>query len=329
MKRTFYVIYAKAAMPHHQGMDDRTRLTSLRLAALGLRLFSNIAPALAGRCAAFLWFTPPRRAPDKAYGDLAALSSVTRVGGLRLRAWGPSEGPAVVFVHGWGGRWDQGAPLIRALTGDGYRVFAFDFPGHGESPGLSTDIAQWIRRLSAFDFGPAPVFVSHSFGFIAVANAVLGGVAARGVLAINPPLGFPFFVEAFRRRAKVPLNVVPHFVRLIERRVPRVRTITAVPVADLSRNVPLLYIADRSDREVPFTMHRQAPETLGERFVATEGFGHNRILASDRLLEMVREFVANPTGFRAVGSISALTNPGPGPKALVGDDGIEPPTYSV
>lgn len=310
-------------------MKDHVRLISLRVADFGLRLCSEAAPAIAGRCAAFLWFTPLRKAPGPRQAELMAASAVVTARGLKLRAWGSADGPRVVFVHGWGGRWDQGEALIRALVAEGCRVSAFDFPGHGESPGLSTDIGQWIRVLSDFDFGPAPVFVCHSFGFMAVANAVLQGVTARGVVAINPPLGFPFFVEAFRRRARLKLQVVPHLVRRIERRVPNVRTLTAVPVEDLARRVPLLYVADRSDREVPFSMHRTAMESLGERFMATEGLGHNRILGSERLIEMVQEFVANPGGFRTGVSTNPVADPGPGSVTLVGDDGIEPPTYSV
>ena len=296
MKTLFYVICANPAMRHAWVMTDRIRKLSLGLAAWGLRLLSDTAPRLAGHCAAFLWFTPLRKAADAHQAGLAAQSSITWVRGLRLRSWGPENGPRVVFVHGWGGRWDQGAALIRALFAEGCRVSAFDFPGHGESPGLSTDIQQWIDWLAAADFGPAPVFVCHSFGFIAGANAVLGGAAARGVVAINPPLGFPFFVEAFRRRARIGLTVVPHFIRLIERRVPRVRAITAVPVEALSAHVPLLYVADRNDREVPFAMHHSAEAWLGARFVATEGLGHNRILASERLLELVRAFVVEVQG---------------------------------
>ncbi len=274
-------------------MTDPVRLITLRLAGLGLRLLSDIAPPLAGRCAAFIWFTPVRKAADACHAEWAAQSTVHVVNGLRLRSWGRPDGPHVVFVHGWGGRWDQGYALICALVADGCRVSTLDFPGHGESPGLSTDVAAWIDALAACDFGPAPVFVCHSFGFTAAANAVLcRGVAARGIVAINPPLGFPFFVEAFRRRARLSLTLVPHLVRAIERRVPQVRTLTAVPIEALSRHVPLLYIADRSDREVPFLMHRVAMETLGERFVTTEGLGHNRILGSEPLRDLVRVFVA-------------------------------------
>jgi pimeloyl-ACP methyl ester carboxylesterase len=278
-------------MRQAERMKDRIRLISLKMAGLGLRLFSKVAPAIAGRCAAFIWFTPPRRPPGPRQGELAALSAVTMARGLRLRSWGPPDGPRVVFVHGWGGRWDQGEALIRALVAEGCRVSAFDFPGHGESPGLSTNISQWIAVLKGFDFGPAPVFVAHSFGFAAVANAVLDGMPARGVVAINPPLGFPFFIEAFRRRARLDLAVVPPMVQAIERRVPKARVLTAVPVEDLARRVPVLYIADRSDREVPFGMHRQAMAFLGDRFVATEGLGHNRVLGSERLIEAVQAFV--------------------------------------
>ncbi len=278
-------------------MKDRIRLMSLSLAALGLRLFSNAAPAIAGHCAAFVWFTPLRKAPGPRQAELAAQSTVSMVRGLKLRSWGPVDGPRVVFVHGWGGRWDQGEALIGALVAEGCRVSAFDFPGHGESPGLSTDLGQWIGWLAKVDFGPAPVFVCHSFGFAAVANAVLRrNVPARGVVAINPPLGFPFFVEAFRRRARLSLTVVPHLIRLIERRVPQVRTLTSVSIEDLNGRVSLLYVADRNDREVPFAMHRQAMEILGERFVTTEGTGHNRILASARLIEVVSGFVREVQG---------------------------------
>jgi pimeloyl-ACP methyl ester carboxylesterase len=297
MKRLFYVICAKVAMRHAQGMKDHIRLLSLSLAALGLRLFSNAAPAIAGRCAAFIWFTPLRKAPGPRQAELVASSSVTVVENLKLRSWGPQDGLRVVFVHGWGGRWDQGEALIRALVAEGCRVSAFDFAGHGESPGLSTDIAQWIDWLATADFGPAPVFICHSFGFTAVSNAVLRrNMPARGVVAINPPLGFPFFIEAFRRRARLSLKVVPHLIRLIERRVPQVRTLTSVPIEDLSGRVPLLYVADRNDREVPFAMHRQAMEILGERFVATDGTGHNRILASARLIEVVSGLVTEVQG---------------------------------
>ena len=292
MKTLFYVICACPAMRHPWRMTDPVRLITLRLAGLGLHLLSDIAPAQAGQCAAFIWFTPVRKAADACHAEWAAQSTVSVIGGLRLRSWGRLDGPHVVFVYGWGGRWDQGYALIRGLVAEGCRVSALDFPGHGESPGLSTDVAAWIDALAACDFGPAPVFVCHSFGFTAAANAVLRrGVAARGLVAINPPLGFPFFVEAFRRRSRLSLTVVPHLVRAIERRVPQVRTLTTVPIEALSRHVPLLYIVDRSDREVPFPMHRVAMETLGERFVTTESLGHNRILGSKQLLEAVKAFV--------------------------------------
>ncbi len=318
-------------MRHALAMKDRIRLISLSLAALGLRLFSNAAPAIAGHCAAFIWFTPLRKAPDTHQAERATQSAVTVVRGLRVRSWspkdgGPPDGPRVVFVHGWGGRWDQGQALIRALVAEGCRVSAFDFPGHGESPGLSTDIAQWIDWLATADFGPAPVFICHSFGFTAVANAVLRrNVPARGVVAINPPLGFPFFIEAFRRRARLNLTVVPHLIRLIERRVPQVRTLTSVPIEDLSARVPLLYVADRNDREVPFAMHRQAMEILGKRFVATEGTGHNRILTSTRLIEVVSGFVTEVQGKQeappppAIQDLASLVPAGGPPPQRVGE----------
>src|SRR5258708_4878020 len=49
-------------------------------------------------------------------------------------AWGWGTGPLVIFVHGWGGRAAQMAPLAVHVASLGFRSVAIDVTGHGDTP---------------------------------------------------------------------------------------------------------------------------------------------------------------------------------------------------
>jgi pimeloyl-ACP methyl ester carboxylesterase len=64
-----------------------------------------------------------------------AESRWTTVEGYRVHyyAAGPENGPAVVLIHGLGGRADDWTNLIPYLSSAGYRVYFPDLPGYGQS----------------------------------------------------------------------------------------------------------------------------------------------------------------------------------------------------
>jgi len=80
-----------------------------------------------------------------------------------------TEGPALVFVHGWTGSldmWRLQAPLFAAR---GFRVIALDLPGHGRSdaPRIAYTMALFASAVDAVmrDAGVArAVLVGHSMG---------------------------------------------------------------------------------------------------------------------------------------------------------------------
>jgi pimeloyl-ACP methyl ester carboxylesterase len=90
------------------------------------------------------------------------------VGGQKLRLFDEGSGPAVVVLHGWGGRIESMAPVLSCLTPD-HRVLALDLPGFGESPlpeGVwgTPDYAAFVRDVLE-DLGvERAMFVGHSFG---------------------------------------------------------------------------------------------------------------------------------------------------------------------
>lgn len=80
--------------------------------------------------------------------------------------WGDPQAPAILLSYGWGynaGRWRH---FIPGLTEAGYRVIAYDPPGHGLSPKGHLTVplnALIIRELIRFH-GQMEGILTHSFG---------------------------------------------------------------------------------------------------------------------------------------------------------------------
>jgi len=93
---------------------------------------------------------------------------MVEVSGQKARVLDEGNGPAVVVLHGWGGRIESMTPVIRCL-GSRHRVIAVDLPGFGDSPlpvgtwGTS-DYATFIHDLLAEREVTKAHFVGHSFG---------------------------------------------------------------------------------------------------------------------------------------------------------------------
>ena len=90
------------------------------------------------------------------------------VGGLRSRVRQTGEGPAVVVLHGWGGRIESMGPVVTCLE-DRFRVIALDLPGFGESqpPPGAWGTLEYARHVAAVlkSLGVTRAhFVGHSFG---------------------------------------------------------------------------------------------------------------------------------------------------------------------
>lgn len=141
-----------------------------RTIGLGLNLWSLIAPKHAAKMAAQLFSTPPKtKLRDKERKFLASSRQLRReLAGQNIVEyhWGAEDAPLVLLSYGWAynaGRWRHFVPeLLEA----GYRVLAFDPPGHGLAPAGTLNIplnAAIIRGLLE-TYGPVHAIVGHSFG---------------------------------------------------------------------------------------------------------------------------------------------------------------------
>lgn len=104
-----------------------------------------------------------------------------------IRTYEIGKGPAVLFVHGWGGGAHQFFTLMRGLAQCGFRAVAFDQLGHGQSEKKSATLHQTIATTNHMldkvrhSRGGLIAVVGHSTGCIAIA-------AARNVLVRDLPL---------------------------------------------------------------------------------------------------------------------------------------------
>ncbi len=133
----------------------------------GLALFS---PKLAGKRAYQLFTSPPTpniRPKEKAFLDTATVKNSLRAGRKVVEYhWGEAESPYVLLSYGWGynaGRWRYFVP---ALVEAGYRVIAYDPPGHGQNVKERLHFVHnlnIIREIIEAN-GQAAAIIAHSFG---------------------------------------------------------------------------------------------------------------------------------------------------------------------
>jgi pimeloyl-ACP methyl ester carboxylesterase len=153
---------------------------------------------------------------------------------LRVLEAGPPEGPPVVLLHGWAVSaylWRQNIP---ALAAAGYRVYAPDLPGHGQSDAplargdysLAAMTARVTLLLDALSLGETALVAQSMGGRIALEVARRSGRRVSR-LALFGPVGFGDVPPA---RAYVPFvpplpgsllaNLIPReLVDVIQRRV--------------------------------------------------------------------------------------------------------------
>jgi len=256
-------------------------------------VLERVAPAVGSRWAVELWCTPPavdmslRMPPGVTAGEpIEAHWDGHRIAG---EAWG--EGPSVYLVHGWGGCRAHLAVFVKPLVAQGYRVIAFDLPGHNESDSGAlaagrTTVVECAEALRAVvvAHGPARAIVAHSLGAKAAALAAVRGAAIDRMVFLAPMGDFGPYLDLFADRHGFGPRIRAGLHRRLDRRlgIPLVNT-DIVRVADnLKDPLPLLLIHDPDDPDSPHeTSERIAAVWPGATLFTTRGLGrlaHYRIL---------------------------------------------------
>ncbi|HEU0016702.1 MAG TPA: alpha/beta fold hydrolase [Longimicrobium sp.] len=296
--------------------NDRAQPLALHLVRLWFRGLSAVAPRLAERHAARLFFSPRRR-PRRPAVRLAGAPGdafTVRAGGDRVACWSWGRGPAVLFVHGWDGTSHDWEAMAAEVLAAGYRVVLFDLPAHGSSRGRTTALPDIVRVMHAIAhelapspggrFEPLEAVVGHSFGGAAAALALRDGLLARRAVLIAPVADPPAWVhhvaEMFGLDRARTAGMMEHVRRRAGGDLSRVDVVRAAGEI----GIPALIVHDPRDRAVPYEGGRAlARAWRGARFVRADGLGHRGILRDPELVAAVAGFVggadAGPNQVRA------------------------------
>jgi len=251
----------------------------------------------------FFFKRPPRpklRPEEKAWRQRARteLLPVESIGKtIQTYRWGKGD-KKVLVAHGWGGHGTSLWKLIKRLTDEGYQVYSFDAPAHGQSPTRSTLMLEFIESIKAMDraYGPFYAAVGHSMGGISALNAA-GSHGFRPQKLVL--VGIPDSIERIFYGFADALGLSPE---VAERNIDYLERVYGMAIDKISGShnaartrIPVLLIHDKDDKEVPYTEAENIARHLKNgRLILTEGLGHRRIIREPEILNQIAAFLKTP-----------------------------------
>jgi esterase/lipase len=211
-------------------------------------------------------------------------------------AWAWGSGPLVVFVHGWGGRAAQLAPLALHVSTLGFRSVAIDVTGHGDSPKHHTRWDYFIRDIAALSKSlnqDVYAYVGHSAGALTMmaARNLKGIHAERYVCICAPSHPFPY-INAIQKILNPKQAVLERSKEYVAEQFQTTweKLQTGSSYAD-AESVLLFY--DETDR---YINHNEGDKIKalcrGAQLVKTSAYSHQKILGAPELFQAVSKYLS-------------------------------------
>ena len=282
--------------------------TRLAWERLNLAVSTVLAPRRAVDRAARLFATPPRFAHTPPERDLLATGRGFVVDSAegRIAAWrfGEADRPAVILMHGWGGRGAQLRAFVPALVEAGYQAILFDHTGHGHSEGREASLVHFMKGLDAVarDVESRSVkvagIVAHSLG-AAAATAWLNHTRREmRVVLIAAPTSLERYSGYFARRHGMAESIRRAMQQRFERRFGHRWDEFELPQSVARMNAHALVIHDRDDRDVSAASGLALARAWhGARFLLTRGLGHRQILRDASVVADAVDFLLDSVQF--------------------------------
>ena len=271
---------------------SRREAVVLKTISVGLAGLSYIAPALAGRIATYLWFTPfPLARPRSPQIPPGARSVTFESAGSMVHGYEIGDGSrTALLIHGWAGSSRQYRRIALRLTEEGYRCVVIDLPAHGIEAGRSThafEMADAIE-IAGKALDKVDIVVAHSLGAMATAVAMQRSLRADRLVLVAPGLRPHKALESFAATLRLRPVVAKAVERSMERRFGE-DLWDRMPKAMLDMSVPgrTLIIHDVDDDMVPIEEAELLSESWGVGLVSTRGHGHNGVLRASEVIDQI------------------------------------------
>ena len=271
---------------------SRREAVVLKTISVGLAGLSYVAPALAGRIATYLWFTPfPLARPRSPQIPPGARRITFESAGSVVHGYEIGDGSrTALLIHGWAGSSRQYRRIALRLTEQGYRCVVIDLPAHGIEAGRSThafEMADAIE-IAGNALGKVDIVVAHSLGAMATAVAMQRSLRADRLVLLAPGLRPHQALESFVATLRLRPVVAKAVERSMEDRFGE-DLWDRMPKGMLDMNVPdrTLIIHDVDDDLVPIEEAELLSESWGVGLVSTRGHGHNGVLRASEVIDQI------------------------------------------
>jgi pimeloyl-ACP methyl ester carboxylesterase len=269
----------------------------LKVLRAGFAVLGRVTPALAGRLACRLIYSPrryPRPAREREWIKTATPLALNCK--LAAWSWGNPDHPTVLLLHGWSGRGTQMGAYIQPLLDRQRRVIAIDGDAHGDSPGRKTNPIQFaeVLQTAVAELGSIEAIIAHSFGAATSAIAISNGMRIGKLVYIAGPARYEQVLKTVGQRMfQLPARAYQSFVRSVEREIGMLAD--DMDIARLVENfaIPGLVMHSRDDAEVDFQEGQRVAEAWpGATMVSFADLGHTRILWDPRSVQPCIDFVS-------------------------------------
>lgn len=248
-----------------------------------MRIFGVVFPTWTAKWAFGIFTRPlkyPRPTDEQEFWDKG--EKLILLSGAHAKKFG--VGPCVWMIHGWEGRGSQFKDLTLALMNEGYSVMLWEAPGHGDTPGKSTnmiEVSQMLEKDMRSQVEPPKALVGHSFGGATACLVAGKNIPTPLVVVIAAPIEIFKIFTNYWERIQLPAKARKIFLEMANKKTGVV--VQEVNTAQIARGFHhrMLIIHDENDKEVPFNNLNKFKEIKPDvETYATQKLGHRRILAS-------------------------------------------------
>lgn len=266
------------------------------------RTLGSVSPRIAAEAAFQLFCTPysgkPKREMPPVFQKGTPRSIIFNNLTINGFEWNPEQKEAsrtILICHGFDSFSYRFEAYIPLFLEQGFRVLAFDAPGHGISGGKTLNIVEYKSIILDIinRFGPVDGILSHSIGALAVALAAeeLQQPGLKLTL-IAPASELSRAVQQFHHIFRLSPATHQAFVTRLEAAGGHPVSWFSVNRIVQQLNQPVMWLHDTEDKICPFsdtgnTRERNLPHV---QFVQTTGLGHSQIYRETAIQKQIIDF---------------------------------------